>query len=223
MNKSLVPKIRFKEFINENNFQKIKLKEICLIQKGKSISKDKYDINGKYCIFNGGINKSGNTNLFNKENCISISEGGNSCGYVNYIKDKFWSADHNYTLSKVNLNIFYLFYLLKNNEINIKKLRVGTGLPNIQKKDLENIIIYIIRNFEEQNLIGHFFTIIDRKIELIKEQLSLLEKQKQYYLNNMFANEKSCPKIRFKGFNDEWKSKKNRRNIKLSATYKIYN
>ncbi|WP_425381851.1 hypothetical protein [Spiroplasma endosymbiont of Polydrusus pterygomalis] len=56
----------------------------------------------------------------------------------------------------------------------------------MSNKDLENIQIYITCSLQEQTKIAHFFSIIDRKIELVKEQLSLLAKQKQYYLNNMF-------------------------------------
>ena len=49
--------------------------------------------NGKYYVLNGGKEPSGYTNSWNTpESTITISEGGNSCGFVNYNEEKFWSG-----------------------------------------------------------------------------------------------------------------------------------
>ncbi|PQP79070.1 hypothetical protein C6B38_02525 [Spiroplasma sp. ChiS] len=80
----------------------------------------------------------------------------------------------------------YLYYLLlkfKKKELN--KFIIKQTQPNLSK-EIINQFIFKIPSLQEQTKIANFFSIIDRKIELIKEQLSLLEKQKQYYLNNMF-------------------------------------
>ena len=46
--------------------------------------------NGEYYVLNGGKEPSGYTNEWNvKENTITISEGGNSCGYVSLNTKKF--------------------------------------------------------------------------------------------------------------------------------------
>lgn len=64
-------------------------------------------------FFNGGSDASRKYNDYYDENCISISEGGNSCGYINFIKEKFWSGGHNYTLitTKKLILIIYIFFL----------------------------------------------------------------------------------------------------------------
>jgi len=73
------------------------------------------------------------------ENTITISEGGNSCGFVNYCKQKFWCGGHCYALkiTSHNLDKLFLYQLLKFLEKSIMNLRIGSGLPNIQKKDLK--------------------------------------------------------------------------------------
>lgn len=78
-------------------------------------------------------------NLNNVEaNTISISEGGNSCGYVQFNACPFWSGGHCYTIQNTtdNVKTEYLYQFLKSKESEIMKLRIGSGLPNIQKKDL---------------------------------------------------------------------------------------
>ena len=122
--------------------------------------------NGDYYVLNGGITPSGFTNKFNsKENTISISEGGNSCGYVNYNTVKFWSGGHNYTLTKLDLESIYLYQRLKALENAIMALRVGSGLPNIQKSRLEEFTVSYPK-ITEQKKIGALFAGLDKLITL---------------------------------------------------------
>jgi type I restriction enzyme S subunit len=52
---------------------------------------------------NGGILPSGYHSEYNSDaETISVSEGGNSCGYIQYNYYKFWSGGHCYTLNKIN-------------------------------------------------------------------------------------------------------------------------
>src|SRR5690606_15822199 len=67
-----------------------RLNELCDINKGEQLNAEFLTKEDKYPCINGGINASGYTNKHNrKENTITISEGGNSCGYVNFIETKF--------------------------------------------------------------------------------------------------------------------------------------
>lgn len=66
------------------------LSEICEISKGKQINSEFLLEKGKYYVMNGGIEPSGYYNNYNVEaNTISISEGGNSCGYVQFNTSPF--------------------------------------------------------------------------------------------------------------------------------------
>ena len=108
-----------------------KLDEVCDIKKGEQLNKDKMRDTEKYPVINGGVLPSGYTNKYNQvENTITISEGGNSCGYVNYMRVKFWQGGHCYSL-KTTMNKSYLYSYLKFNEAIVMSLRVGSGLTNI--------------------------------------------------------------------------------------------
>ena len=90
--------------ISENLFKAVKgdvviLCEICEIIKGKQINGEFLSEKGKYYVMNGGTEPSGYYSDCNVEaNTISISEGGNSCGYVQFNSSPFWSGGHCYTI-----------------------------------------------------------------------------------------------------------------------------
>ena len=175
-----------KNVFNNTTLEKLKLKEICTIKKGQQYNNDMLLNDGKYYMLNGGINPSGYLNECNsKSNTISISEGGNSCGYINYNKKPFWSGGHCYTLTDEKINNEYLFYLLKYNQANIMRLRVGSGLPNIQKYDLENFEIHIHTKDNHKN-IAEIFKTFDFKIKIVENKLSYLNKFKKSMLQKLF-------------------------------------
>ena len=72
------------------------LSAICNIVKGKQVNGEELSEKGKYYVMNGGITPSGYYDQCNTPaNTISISEGGNSCGYVqcSTINHHFGAAD----------------------------------------------------------------------------------------------------------------------------------
>ena len=95
---------KLKSAISENLFKAVKgdvviLCEICEIIKGKQINGEFLSEKGKYYVMNGGTEPSGYYSDCNVEaNTISISEGGNSCGYVQFNSSPFWSGGHCYTI-----------------------------------------------------------------------------------------------------------------------------
>lgn len=171
------------------DYDMIKLKDICKINKGKQLNKDAMIENGKYYVLNGGKEPSGYTNEWNtSENTITISEGGNSCGYVNFNTEKFWSGGHCYYLSNLHENVddYYLYSYLKFKEEFIMRLRVGSGLPNIQKGDIENIKIQIVSK-DNQNKISNLLLSADKKINSIQIQKENFENFKKGLLQQMFV------------------------------------
>lgn len=157
------------------------LKKIAIINKGKQLNKEYMISNGLVPVLNGGISYSGFTNTANtKKNTITISEGGNSCGYVNFISENFWAGGHCYTLEIKDKDIKtkFLYWMLKSKEKEIMKLRVGSGLPNIQLNDLNNLKISIF-NEDEQCKIIETLDCQQREISLLKKQLEQYKLQKQ--------------------------------------------
>lgn len=137
---------------------------------------------------NGGTEPSGYYSDYNVEaNTISISEGGNSCGYVQFNTSPFWSGGHCYTIQKIagNVDYLYLYHYLKSKEDAIMKLRIGSGLPNIQKKDLAMFKIKI-PTVEQQKAISTFLSSLERKAEIEERIQNAMQKEKQYLLRQMF-------------------------------------
>ena len=164
---------------------KTKLKNISNIAKGEQINSEELSKSGPYYMLNGGTEPSGYLKKYNTlENTITISEGGNSCGYVKYNKYKFWCGGHCYSIKNKLIDNHYLYQLLKFNEKKIKRLRVGSGLPNIQKKDLENFELFIHEK-NNQYKIANMLMIYDTKIELEKNKLDKLTSLKTGLLQNM--------------------------------------
>ena len=164
------------------------LSAICNIVKGKQVNGEELSEKGKYYVMNGGITPSGYYDQCNTPaNTISISEGGNSCGYVQYNKSSFWSGGHCYTLQDICSGVEpqYLFHYLKRYESNIMKLRIGTGLPNIQKKDLENFRIELPPS-NVQKEIATCLTAIEHKILVEINWLDSVQKEKKHLLRQMF-------------------------------------
>ena len=164
------------------------LSAICNIVKGKQVNGEELSEKGKYYVMNGGITPSGYYDQCNTPaNTISISEGGNSCGYVQYNKSSFWSGGHCYTLQDISSGVEtqYLFHYLKRYESNIMNLRIGTGLPNIQKKDLENFRI-VLPPSNVQKEIATCLTAIEHKILVEINWLDSVQKEKQHLLRQMF-------------------------------------
>lgn len=179
--------------ISERLFKNVKgdivtLSEICDIVKGKQVNGEFLSESGKFYVMNGGTEPSGYYNDYNVEaNTISISEGGNSCGYVQYNGSPFWSGGHCYTLQHIvnNIDSLYLYHYLKCKENAIMKLRIGSGLPNIQKKDLANFEV-IVPTISRQKTISAFLSLIERKAEVCEKLLSAMQIEKQYLLRQMF-------------------------------------
>ena len=185
MQNLLTAKIRFPEFQDE--WEETKLGEICEIKKGEQLNKNILSNDVGFPVINGGIEPSGYTQKWNtKENTITISEGGNSCGYVNLLKEKFWSGGHCYTLLNLKIDKNFLYQYLKYNQDNIMKLRVGSGLPNIQKNTIENFNI-VEPLLDEQQKIAEVLTVCDDEINLLNLKLENLKKQKQGLMQKLLS------------------------------------
>ena len=98
---------KLKSAISERLFKSVKgsivlLSDICDIVKGKQINGENLSERGRYYVMNGGTEPSGYYDDYNVEaNTISISEGGNSCGYVQFNTFPFWSGGHCYSIQNV--------------------------------------------------------------------------------------------------------------------------
>ena len=183
---SLIKGIYDKAFEDISDYQK--LSSVCTVQKGQQVNGEELSELGDYYVMNGGIEPSGYYDRYNTyANTISISEGGNSCGYVQYNNVPFWSGGHCYTLQNIKegYHNLFLYHYLKAREKEIIALRIGSGLSNIQKKDLEKFIVPILP-LETQVGIVDGINKIETKLKQEKDMLLAYQKQKAYLLSNLF-------------------------------------
>lgn len=193
MNQLLSQERRFKNETGKAfpKWERQTLEAIVKIKKGEQLNKEELTGSGKYPCINGGVLPSGYTDKFNSfKDTITISEGGNSCGYVNFLTTNFWSGGHCYTLSvldETKTDNTFIFQCLKNKEKEIMRLRVGSGLPNIQKKALQEFTIDIPSSIKEQRQIGAFLSAIDEKLTFVQIQIEQTEQYKNGLLQQMFC------------------------------------
>ena len=162
--------------------------DLITIEKGKQLNKTLLSDSGKYPVINGGITPSGYWNEYNyNEGLITISQGGASAGFVNYIETKFWAGAHCYVVSKVNegINYRYIYHFLKSKEIELQNFQVGAGIPSVSLLDIKKLCL-AVPPIEVQNEIVRIldnFTELEAELEV---ELEARKKQYAYYRNKMF-------------------------------------
>ena len=185
--KSLI-KALYRHVMTVSRGDNIRLGDVVQIQKGKQINNETLSSTGPYYVMNGGITPSGYHIQFNTEaNTISISEGGNSCGYVQFNEKPFWCGGHCYSLLHPSTLIDYrfLFHTLKYHQDDIMALRIGSGLPNIQKKDIENFPI-MLPSLDEQKRYASFFDVLSSRRNMAEKVRTNYEIQRKYLIHNLF-------------------------------------
>jgi type I restriction enzyme S subunit len=166
------------------------LGELCRIAKGEQLGRLAMLEHGTIPVLNGGIGPSGYTDRANNPGgCIAISEGGNSCGFVSLIETPFWCGGHCYALNNLGVDRSFLFAVLKHREAEIMALRVGSGLPNIQKKALSRFRIHVPSR-AEQEAIGERADIQDQTTSGLKAQLSSLRREKSALMQQLLTGKR---------------------------------
>ena len=167
------------------------LKNVLSISKGQQLNKDTLSKAGKFPVVNGGIEPSGYTNQYNTEtSTITISEGGNSCGYVGFQTNRFWCGGHCYAINSLKLNLAFTYQLLKFNQTKIMRLRVGSGLPNIQKKDLEGLSVWFPVEHEEQQKIAAVLSASDQEITILQHDRDALKQEKKALMQQLLTGKR---------------------------------
>ena len=165
---------------------------VCSVCTGTQLNKNRLLDEGDFPVINGGINPSGYWHQYNTPaNTIAIRQGG-AAGYVSYIKVPFWAGAHCYIVKQKNKNINYkyLYYFLKNIEVNLKQCREGVTIPGLTKKAIYQNKIPI-PPLEVQNEIVR---ILDNFTELTAEltaELTSRKKQFEYYRDKLLSSETS--------------------------------
>lgn len=187
MQELLTGKRRFPGF--GGKWKEVRLGQIASIKKGIQLNGEHLTDLGPYPAMNGGITPSGYTDEWNTEaGTIAISEGGNSCGYVSFMPNRFWCGGHCYAVAGYAHNVSqrFLYHALKFRQAEIMRLRVGSGLPNVQIKALLSFHLEI-PSLDEQVVIEKVLTDADRVIEVLTNYLDLLTTQKRGLMQQLLT------------------------------------
>lgn len=169
----------------------VALAVIATVWKGQQLNKDAMVVNGIYYALNGGINPSGRTTEWNCEaNTITVSEGGNSCGFVSHNRENFWCGGHCYALKNLakDVDVHYLFHYLKGRQGRVMALRVGSGLPNIQKSDIEAFPV-ILPSLDRQVAIAHYLNALREEISTLGVYVEKLKEQKRGLMQKLLTGQ----------------------------------
>jgi len=159
------------------------LGEVAHIKNGKSRPND----GNLYPVY-GGNGVLGNADEYNiDKEIIILGRVGAYCGSVFFEKNKFWLSDNALgVLANSNSNIKYLYYLLK--QLNLNKQAIGGAQPLLTQGLINQIEIVIPTSLFEQRAIAAVLSSLDDKIELLREQNKTLEAIAQALFKEWFVN-----------------------------------
>lgn len=163
-----------------------RLGDICKVHTGTQLNRtDMLEI-GPYPVVNGGREYSGYTDKKNeKANTITISQGGESAGYVSWINVDFWAGAHCYVVEYNDIfDNRYLYHTLKEKERMIQMSKQGAGIPGLNRETLYKQIIPI-PTLAQQKMIVEILDTFTSSIENLKEQIAQRRKQYEYYRDKL--------------------------------------
>lgn len=149
--------------------------DIASITKGTQLGRAEMDSAEHVPVWNGGVEPSGYTSTPNvRRAVVTVSEGGNSCGWVGRPEGSFWLGGHCYALDPRNEGhtVRFLYHRLKSVEPQIMGLRVGSGLPNIQKKRLAEFGVSVPTDPKEAAALTAVLDDADAEVRLLDRRIT---------------------------------------------------
>jgi type I restriction enzyme S subunit len=164
------------------------LRDIASVSKGSQLKIEDIDRSGQFPHLNGGISPSNYTNKFNTaRDTVAISEGGNSCGYVQLMNVPYWCGGHCYSVIAKRVDNKFLYHILKSKQSEIMGLRVGSGLPNVQKSALLAFKIEFPLDIKEQIAIAEILSDIDADLNVLEIHHNKAKILKQGMMQELFT------------------------------------
>jgi type I restriction enzyme S subunit len=166
------------------------LGEMARIEKGQQLHSTECHEHGTVPHYNGGTEPSGFTDRSNTAGeTIAISEGGNSCGYVHFIARPFWCGGHCYALTPLGVEKPFLYHALKARQSAIMGLRVGSGLPNVQKTALTGFRFAVPVESAEQTAIAEVLSEMDAELDALERRREKTRALKQAMMQQLLTGQ----------------------------------
>jgi type I restriction enzyme S subunit len=219
----MVPKLRFPEFLDAEEWKEITLGQIADYDNGKAHENDISEtgrfivVNSKFISTDGEVKKFTNTAycIANKENILMVlSDLPNGRALA---KCFFVDADDLYTVNQRICKItpikavgLMLFYTLNRN-LYFLAFDDGVNQTNLKKDDVLNCPLVLPKDQKEQQKIADCLSSLDDLITAHNQKLDTLKVHKKGMMQQLFPGEgETLPKLRFAEFRDEgeWEEKK---------------
>lgn len=203
MNKQQEPRLRFKGFTGA--WKEKYLNEIGEFSAGGDIKKEKLTPFGRYPVLANALTNNGIVGFYDdyefESPAITIT-GRGDVGIAKARKENFSAVVRLLVLkNKPNYDVDFLEQAINKIDFHIE----STGVPQLTVPQCKLYSIFLSSEPEQTHL-GLFFSRLDSQIA---ESRAVLEKSRQLkkaMLAKMFpANGEKIPKIRFKGFEGEWR------------------
>ena len=206
------PKIRFKGF--EGEWKAEELSHICSVNRGVRVTRNDLHNNGVYPVYQNTDYPMGYYTKFNVESNNPFVIVGGSAGLIGFCHTNFWAADDCVFFGdNPIINKSFLYNNLIFHKTEIKRNVRGASVPRLDRETLRKLPVSI-PSLPEQQAIASYFTTLDSQISASTSRLTSLKQMKAASLQAMFPQEgETVPKIRFKGFEGEWKK------VKFSELY----
>ena len=170
-----------------------KLGDVCLISKGKTITRATSN-EGEVPVIGGGLGPTYFHNIANrKPPVITISASGANAGFVNYWDSPIWASDCTTIVEKSESPalIDYIFkYLQSRQEFIYTELRRGSAQPHVYPSDIADLEIPL-PSLEKQREIVEKLDSAFAEIELLKAQIKIQQDYatalRQSLLSNAFT------------------------------------
>lgn len=196
-----------------------KLGEIAEIKNGKTRPK----FEGEIAVY-GGNGILGYANEFNTEDeTIIIGRVGANCGSVFFETQRIWVSDNAmYAKAKKNFDSKFLYYLLKNSNLN--KYAEGSSHPLLTQRLLNDLVI-LAPDLPTQRQIAQILSSLDDKIELNLQMNQTLEAIAQAIFKEWFVNFNfPSSELGLEGLDDNWiLDEKEKNEILKSSNRKNHN
>lgn len=201
------PKIRFKGF--EGEWKAEELSHICSVNRGVRVTRNDLHNNGVYPVYQNTDYPMGYYTKFNVESNNPFVIVGGSAGLIGFCHTNFWAADDCVFFGdNPIINKSFLYNNLIFHKTEIKRNVRGASVPRLDRETLRKLPVSI-PSLPEQQAIASYFTTLDSQISASTSRLASLKQMKAASLQAMFPQEGgTVPKIRFMGFEGEWKKVK---------------
>jgi type I restriction enzyme, S subunit len=175
----------------------VSLGQVARVDKGKQINREELSDEFPYPVFNGGVGPSGRHIEANfPANTITVSQGGASAGYVNFVSEPLWVGAHCYALMPTEkVSNRFLYFWVKFQEPALQKSKYGAGIPALDKTTLMNLPVPLPPLEVQKEIVS----ILDKFTQLeaeLEAELEARRKQLEYLSNSEIERASAEPGTR---------------------------